>query len=459
MKNKDIINNAIKVLEEKISNYTGYIHHNYGVMAITRDTIPLNENLCYILALLRTCNIDNFYKAQNLLDKILPFQNTDRKDRLYGGFVKYLHEYPNCYDISVCMNIAVSLMMIYHQIKKLVKLPYKEKIKTSIDILLQYIANNYNKKNVAKTYLLSCMEGCWYNKPMKDITCKGYWDNISSDDADNILLSMQLLCLFNKKEIADKIYYKFINHFHPIFKIFAGQFVNEYQHGYFFKLTLCDLFFIDDIKSMVRKIPNEADIWMRAPLLYYFYNDFDNTKNTITPPPMCCYEQYYSTFLLDRKNTADVNYNHIMRVVWKDDDNFYSLVANNDKYFSAAEKTGSGAELLFNVTKDDLVDDEFIISLYIEDHPGTYVLVNDRKATVFRVEEDVITIKTPKVTATLKLRVNGDAVLLGHIFKSNRPSQLLNIKKSKDAFDWMIGVRCVNTLSDFDVKLALSLDY
>ena len=74
---------ALKAGRKRQSPITGYIHHP------SRETIPVYENFCFALALLRSKTAENVLEAKALLERLFTF-------RVKGQFPHYLHEYPEC---------------------------------------------------------------------------------------------------------------------------------------------------------------------------------------------------------------------------------------------------------------------------------------------------------------------------------------------------------------------------
>src|SRR5580693_298520 len=84
------------------SPQTGYIHLNYETDE-RHDTIPLLENFCFALALLRSRLSEHVLEAKALLEKLLSFE-------VDGNFPIYLHDFPQCKDRS----LGLSLLPIFH---------------------------------------------------------------------------------------------------------------------------------------------------------------------------------------------------------------------------------------------------------------------------------------------------------------------------------------------------------
>lgn len=83
-------------------------------------------------------------------------------------------------------------------------------------------------------------------------------------------------------------------------------------------------------------------------------------------------------------------------------------------------------------------NDLFEAALYCDVSPETELLVEGKRGTVFRLG-DCIAIRTPQRTLNVKFTLtHGSGDFCGHIFRSNRPSQIC---KGHEAYDWQIGLR------------------
>ncbi|WP_194848437.1 hypothetical protein [Candidatus Neptunochlamydia vexilliferae] len=85
---RQLIDLALQAARHYESPQTGLIHFCYEDEG-SRETIPLFENFCFCLALLRTFSKDNVEEAKERLERLLAFQLEE------GNFPTYLHQYPN----------------------------------------------------------------------------------------------------------------------------------------------------------------------------------------------------------------------------------------------------------------------------------------------------------------------------------------------------------------------------
>lgn len=80
---------ALKAGRKRQSEFTRFVHHCAEHLEKSSETIPVYENFCFALALLRSRIAENVLEAKALLEKLLAFQ-------INAELPVYLHEYPFC---------------------------------------------------------------------------------------------------------------------------------------------------------------------------------------------------------------------------------------------------------------------------------------------------------------------------------------------------------------------------
>lgn len=102
---RQLVNLAVNCGRSLQSSQTGFVHYCYRVLDYSSfDTIPIYENYLFALALLRERTAETFAEGKALIEKLQHFQDED------GNFPVYLHEYPECKD----RNVAVNLLPIFY---------------------------------------------------------------------------------------------------------------------------------------------------------------------------------------------------------------------------------------------------------------------------------------------------------------------------------------------------------
>lgn len=97
--------------------------------------------------------------------------------------------------------------------------------------------------------------------------------------------------------------------------------------------------------------------------------------------------------------------------------------------------------------------DLFEAALFCDMSPETALFVEGQKATSFRLG-DKIAIQTPQRTITLRFELtSGSGDFCGHIFRSNRPSQVC---KGYEAYDWQIGLRTLRRSPTAQIQILVN---
>lgn len=126
------------------------------------------------------------------------------------------------------------------------------------------------------------------------------------------------------------------------------------------------------------------------------------------------------------------------RLMWKGQ-TIHSLVAKS-LIFDLPE----GVE----ITRNDL----FEVALFTDISPETQIFVEGRKATSFFLG-DKVTIQTPPLSVEIEFELTqGAGDFCGHIFRANRPSQIV---KGYEAFDWQIGLRTLRRSPHAQIRVTL----
>lgn len=115
---------ALQAGRRRQSPQTGLIHLCYEDKE-RHDTIPLYENFCFALALLRSKTAEHILEAKGLLEKLFAFQ-------VENNFPVYLHEYPVCRDSYMGRKIFPAL----HWMRKEFGAVLGEALREKVDDLL-----------------------------------------------------------------------------------------------------------------------------------------------------------------------------------------------------------------------------------------------------------------------------------------------------------------------------------
>ena len=124
---------ALKAGRLRQSPITHFVHHCAEHRQHARETIPVFENFCFILALFRTKTADNVLEGKDLLEKLFAFQTAE-------GFPVYLHEYPQCRSRALLQKISLIAAILLRDFSSVLG----EALRTRLQALLMPIAIKVN---------------------------------------------------------------------------------------------------------------------------------------------------------------------------------------------------------------------------------------------------------------------------------------------------------------------------
>ena len=366
--------------------------HLYYGNETAADTIPIYENFCYVLALLFQKKGETVLEAKKLLARLLPFQIEE------GNFPIYLHDFPQCYDIYLGLKIGPILLKIRN-----FKAVLGEEIFEKIDRALRKLFSFYENKTLAPLWEFR-RDVCRY--------------------------------------VFDPSYPKPLARDFDFEKFSASDWWEYWISLQFLETPVCR--FYHSGLQMAQGFPLLQDRFEPAPRLIDW---------------ILCKEDYQPRLLQDRavqlqlvaldKVMSEENESSIYfekgNVFWKEQ-MLHSLVSENITDGVAVLPT------TFEMGRDDL----FELAYYCDASASIEILINGKKGTVFSLS-DVITIQSATRRFSLKFElINGEGEFCGHIFRSNRPSQIATTNELQyEAFDWKIALRTLRRSSVCSISAQL----
>lgn len=191
---------------------TGLIHFCYQDEEVT-DTIPLYENLCFCLALFRSCIGDHVQEGKERLSRLLA----------YKTFPTYLHEYPA---VGNTKRLYFPLYWILKLFSGVIENPLRTRIKEALASLTPF------------------------PKPQ---------EVRSSKDAASLCLHLQL---------EEKALHPLAPYWDPDLGLYTGPLIAERQRGHIPEITLFDLFMAAATDTFSPRILNPHPVHMHAALVF-----------------------------------------------------------------------------------------------------------------------------------------------------------------------------------------------
>ncbi len=134
MTDLSLVLNALAFSEEHLSKYTGCIHYK-SQKEMTRDVIPMVENILYGAALVTTFSKEKAEKGLAFLERLFHFC-TDH------GFGSYLHDFPNVYNNHANITICLALAFFLKNYGRFIPASSKSKIEKVLDLLKNILSKS-----------------------------------------------------------------------------------------------------------------------------------------------------------------------------------------------------------------------------------------------------------------------------------------------------------------------------
>ncbi|MCX6988049.1 MAG: hypothetical protein NTZ52_00850 [Chlamydiae bacterium] len=405
---RHLIDMHINEVKKRLSPQTGFLHLFYeDPYGKTQNTIPILENMYYVLALFRTRLTDPILEARQLLDKILAFEVT-------GNFPIYIHQYPVCKDRSLSIHLLPVLHYLLRDYSAVLGEELLHRIEAlSIRVIDRALAVQAVKKlSLSASMKLQAYTGCLIKQePMSAVEWGDY------------LLSLHMMPA--NVWINDEIR-RGMSLWNPMNEVLLPEGVAPIQDGFSPKASLCNLFMALHTEGSFHR-PSFADLLMLSGSLVH---PFDI--------PHCAPLFDARSFVIHKA----IGSKQPLTLCWNELDVFRSIALKVPSMDIRLDETESSVSIR-SVYPDEvpIAEDVNELCLYIDCQAKARLLVNGAPASTFRIE-DLVQIQTEHKLFTLTFSlIEGQGQFFGHLSKSNRPSQVR--KEVYEAYDWQIGLRTI----------------
>ncbi len=241
---------ALEAARKAQSSQTGFIHIG--------DRIPIYENICFILTLLRTHIGDDMKEGLQLLEHLLHFE-------VEGNFPIYLHEYPKAQHHDQALRIFYALSLIYRDYSTVCEKGLRRRLQITLQTLSAFIDTLPLK--VAAKIKYAVLKG--ENPPIET------WDATSPADWADLFQAVQWM---QDGQAEQKLLEKADSFWHATYQTYVGPlefFKNDCGQP---ALTLFDLYMAQAQGHFSSRLQQP---FIEACLVYPFESVFEfSGKNT-----------------------------------------------------------------------------------------------------------------------------------------------------------------------------------
>ena len=394
------------------------------------DTIPVYENFCFALALIRQKTAEGVSEGKELFERLFAFQ-APANTLWEGNFPVYLHDYPRCWNSLQPLCIAPLLRMLLKQFSSILNPEFKEKAAAALAGLLASIERHRARKGLSPFWERRYQALLGHSVLFEEPASAEAWaqELITADLLDE-----------GKRNISRLV--------HPLLG-YTGPGSEEAQERFEPKPTLLEWWMHPNrsyrphpLQIELAALPDEGEepstLWS---------GEAGGWQVRQTPE---------STLSFSDAASGEGEKN-LLRCRWEGTALIHSLAIPGALGRQRIEGTERGVEIIFDlpetfdVSQNDLIE----AAAYCNVSEETELFVAGEKASNFGLG-DSVEIRTPKLLLRLRFDlVGGSGSFCGQISRSNRPLQTsCRGEELYSAFDWKISLRTLRRSADACLRLS-----
>lgn len=474
---KALIEQALLAGRAFQSKQTGFIHYyphqreDEGYQAV-----PLYENFLFALALLRIRLVEQVNEAKNLLRTLLHYQCAN------GNFPVYMHEYPSSKDNLAGVVVLAPLYWILKQFGHVLGQDLRERLELAYSKLMEY-GINFSQRTAMPHSLGVRFAGAlvgggkllqnreWeqvgVNLLFKLAEVKDSWGSTAYLADQLVGLQMAEIDCFSPGP-WEKFGKHLINTWQKALGVYVGPAVRELQYKFCPLPNLYDLYMSNFFGRFTERL-DELAIYHLQGALIQPAEDIDLPLSVECMEGVyksnrwyCKNEEKWSYALLEKDSTTLTSENTYtpLRIIWGDAKKVHSFVCQGTRSQEIKYQVHQDQiQLFFRLDQEvDLQDKEKQrnINFYFDFEPNYQILVNERSATIFELEDElVLQLGQERISIVFEL-VEGTGNFMGHISVGNRPSQAVHEADLRfEVYDWNVFLRTVRRNASCLIRVTL----
>lgn len=453
------------------SPQTGFVHFYHGEAEQRAQTIPVMENTLFVLSLLRSRLVEQVQEGKGLLKRLLAFQKTQGSEG-YGNFPVYLHEYPNCQDPALGIQLLAPFYWILKQFGHVLGSELKQQLEQAACLVLEHSLHAHQEKvfpyslsvrlaaaQLAFGLLLNKRE--WQEGGREQLEkcaerqLEGW--NTTRHLAD-ILAGLQMVYPSLLNSPWSSLWNQMEKTWHSHLACYIGPCVREWQEKEEPQVNLYDLFGGYYSGQFSRRASLLSIHHLHGILVQPSSDKFDLNK------PSCVvkgelkqqawqtvYDPKWAYTFLEKNgpHQPTVDKTHTpYRLVWGDLHLLHSLVCQGGSIEKVQFHENENTFLLLFDLRDQPSEEESApkreIEFFVDFHPDIQFHLNGHSATTFELGQTFqLLFKQYRLSLTFEL-IEGKGNFLGHLMRSNRPSQIDSKGERRfQAYDWTFFLRTI----------------
>lgn len=453
------------------SKQTGFAHYYYGEAQPPYDAIPLVENALFALALFRSRLMEQAQEAKALLTRLLGFQNLAENDER-GNFPVYLHEYPQCSDSTLSLQLLSPLYWILRHFGNVLGAQLKNRLEEAARLALAHSLAAHSQKVFPYSFAVRLAGaqyayGILWNISEWEQEGRGQLEELakrqlegwtSTKHLGELLLGLQMAYASLAESIWRPLWDRMEETWHFQTGSYQGPCIREWQEREEPQANLFDLFggyfsgqfsrrttLVSPYHLYGAVVQQTLDRFHLKLLPSIVKGHFKQQKWKITTLPALSYT------LLEKKEPYNPSVDKTFtpfRLIWGDLHRTHSFVCQGGCYDQVEfSDEGPSVQLIFDLREDlpgEGIRQKREIEFFVDFHPGVQFSLGGRSSSTFELgQEMTIDLGGHQLSLVFDL-LEGEGAFLGHVMKGNRPSQIdLKGENRFQAYDWTIFLRTI----------------
>lgn len=458
---------------------TGYLHLYYGDTHSKAQSIPFLENCLFVLALFQSRLVEQIQEGKGMLKRLLAFQNRGGGEE-QGNFPVYLHQYPECRDPALSIQVLAPLYWILKEFGHVLGSSLKEEVEQGVKLALENgLRSNAEKpfpyflavRAAAVEYAYGLLWGveAWSGNGANKLTelAQDQLNGWSSPkQLADLLVGLQMIPEAFSTGGWQPLWQRMTETWHPYLSSYIGPCVRDWQKGAEPLVTLYDLFggvFSGHFshRSLLPG-PHLLSGVLIQPSSHQFKSPSSFTSEGVLQGQAWKIFSHsdWAYTALEKKGASQpaVDKTHTpFRMVWGDSHLLHSLVCQGGNIeqadFQVEEK---GISFRFDLKEEP---SEREVEFFVDFHPDVQFRLEGEVMNSFRLGDKLqLSFQGHKLTCVFEL-MKGQGDFFAHIIRGNRPSQIDNKgEKRFHSYDWAFFLRSVRRESRCRVGLTLTYE-
>lgn len=414
---------ALAYARSRQGSHTQWIHLSHQSLD-SWETIPVFENLCFVIALFRSHEVANALEGRELLEKILAFQIPFGKHQ--GLFPRYLHKYPNIDRKEYLISIVLALAILQWQHRHILQLELQQALSYALNTFLEALQKQTWMDSLS--LLLQALQG-------EEIK-KQFFLNLRPTSVRECihLLYLTQIVFLQKHPAATEMFHHLTSYWSKELQAYIGPLEKERYQSSEEPISLFHFFMGQITDSELKMSP--ALVHLHASLLYF---------NEDLPTPVQSLPKPHPHWKIEKGNTLfwqicttipeqSCPGFHLFRILWKDQIIHTALCQQL---------------LRMNYEKVDAVESlltfkeipEYGVEIYFRKTKQTKIYSRGKRATCFSAGE-WITLDTGNKKLCLQFSSVHAVPSVATLSMHHRPAEL---EPNPTNVDWRLSIRVLAT--------------